>query len=221
MVESSRGIWVDSVGRCFGHRWALRDVSFTVRPGEWVLVVGPNEAGKSTLIRILSTLVLPNRGKATVCGYDVVRQPRQVRRCIGVMLDTDRAFYYRLTAFQNLEFFGGLYGLRGRTLRRRVAEVLDQVGLSHACHVRFMKFSAGMRKRLAFARALLVDPPVFLLDEPTAHLDPEHSSVVLDILADLRARGRTILTTAHTADEVDLRADRVLHLEEGCLVAEG
>ncbi len=185
------------------------------------MVVGPNEAGKSTLIRILATLIVPTRGTATVCGYDVVRQPRQVRRCVGVMLDTERAFYYRLTAFQNLEFFGGLYGLNGGTLRRRVAEVLDQVGLSHARDLRFMKFSAGMRKRLALARALLLDPPVLLLDEPTSHLDPEHTALVMDILAGLRARGRTILTTAHASDGVERLADRILHLEGGRLLEEG
>ncbi len=191
----------------------LHNLSFAVYPGQWLVVVGPNEAGKSTLVRILATLIRPSQGHVAVCGYDVVRAPRAVRRRVGVLLDSERAFYYRLTAYQNLAFFAALYGLSARTIPQRVQEVLEMVGLAHARDRRFTTFSAGMRRRLALARALLRDVPVYLLDEPTAHLSPEDARAVLALIAGLRARGRAILTTAHTVAHLDHTPDLILHLE--------
>ena len=195
----------------------LRDVTFTLYPGEWLAVVGPNEAGKSTLVRILATLIKPTQGHITICRYDVIRQPRQVRRCVGVLLDSERSFYYRLTAYQNLAFFAALYGLRGKTLAFRVERSLDMVGLTHARDVLFMQLSTGMRKRLALARALLRDNPVYLLDEPTAHLDPEHEHAVLDLIAQLREQRRAVLTTAPSIGQVGNLADQIVRLERGSM----
>ena len=220
-MDGSEAIWTDHLSYRFARqrRWAVQDICLTVGWGEWVVLVGPNEAGKSTLIRLLATLLTPTRGRALVGGYDVVRHGARVRRLVGVVLDRDHAFYYRLTAAQNLEFFGGLYGLYGRRLRARVDDVLALVGLTHARNVRFAAFSAGMRKRLALARAFLADPPIYLLDEPFAHLDAGHPRALADVLARLRDEGRTLLTTAPAADGLLARADRVIHLAQGRIAA--
>ncbi len=218
-IHATPAIHVTNLTRVFPGqpRAALQGISFSLRPGEWAIVAGPNEAGKSTLIRILATLIEPSYGRASVCGYDVARQVAEVRRCVGVVLDADRTFHFRLTGYQNLEFFGGLYGLWGRTLQHRVEEVLDQVGLTHARNVPFMKFSTGMRKRLAVARALLHDPPVYLLDEPLAHLDAGQTDRVLGLVRMMRERGKTILMTSHQVSMAGRWADRILWLYQGRL----
>ncbi len=210
----SPAIRVTDLTHIFPRRSApvLQNVSFSVHFGEWLTLVGPNEVGKSTLIRILATLITPTAGRVEVCGHDVLSHSRAVRRCVGALLDSERSFYYRMTAYQNLAFFAALYGWRGRHLAQRVDVVLDAVDLAHVRDVHFMKFSAGMRRRLALARAILSEAPVMLLDEPTAHLDPEHARTVLNLIAHLRDRGHAVLTTAHSAVALGPLPDTVLHL---------
>ncbi len=197
--------------------WALRDVSFRVYPGQWIAIVGANEAGKSTLIRILATLLIPKRGQARIHGRDIIRHPSHVRRLLGVALDGERTFYYRLTVSQNLEFFAGLYGLYGRKLKERVEQVLEWLDLRHVRHERFSVLSTGMRKRMALARALMVEVPVYLLDEPTAHLDASHAWTVRSLLNTLHHQGKTLLTTAHRDDGIKGYVDSVLYLQHGAL----
>jgi len=198
---------------------ALAGVSFTVEPGEVFGLIGPNGAGKTTLMKVLATLILPTSGKAQVQGYDVVAQAPQARRAVALVTGSERSFYYRLTGWQNLEFFGALRGLRGRELHRRMQAVLEQVGLTEAAHRRYMEYSAGMKKRLDLARALLVDPPVYLLDEPTSAVDPACAAHLREIIVGLKARGRTVLLTSHDLDEVERVADRVGLLHRGRLLA--
>lgn len=200
-------------------RPALDDISLTVEPGHIFGLLGPNGAGKTTLVRILSTLLIPTSGKATVCGYDVVREGSKVRRSIGLAAGSERSFYFRLTGYQNLEFFGGLLGLRGRELKNRVEYLLDLVGLSDARNLLFMKYSSGMRRKLSLARCLLNDPPVYLLDEPTTGIDPGSAIHIRGVIEELRARGKTILVTTHNMEEADKLSDVIGVLKEGRPVA--
>ena len=198
---------------------ALDGFSLSVEPGHIFGLLGPNGAGKTTVVRILSTLILPTSGKATVCGCDVVREGNRVRRLIGLAASSERSFYFRLTGYQNLEFFGGLLGLRGRELENRNEYLLDLVGLSDARNLLFMKYSSGMKRKLSLARCLLNDPPVYLLDEPTTGIDPSSAIHIRRVIEELRARGKTVLLTTHNMEEADKLSDVVGILKEGRLVA--
>ncbi len=200
-------------------RPALDEVSFTAKPGQIFGLLGPNGAGKTTLVRICSTLILPTEGMATVCGYDVVREGSKVRKAIGLAAGGERSFYFRLTGYQNLEFFGGLLGLRGRELRNRIECLLDLVGLSDAQNLLFMKYSSGMKRKLSLARCFLNDPPVYFLDEPTTGIDPGSAIHIREVIGKLRASGKTVLLTTHNMEEADKLSNVVGILREGKLVA--
>jgi ABC-2 type transport system ATP-binding protein len=197
--------------------FALRDVTFTVHPGEIFTLLGPNGAGKTTLIRIVSGLILPQKGTVTICGHDLLSSELAARKCLGLVLGDERTFYFRLSGAQNLEFFGGLYGLPRSQLKRRVAEALELVGLQNDAKLQFMRYSSGMRKRLNLARTLLHDPPVLLLDEPTSSVDPESAHHIRSIIEDLRSQKRTIFLTTHNLYEAERVSDRVGFLKEGRL----
>jgi len=197
---------------------ALDDLSIAIERGECVALVGPNGAGKSTLLRVLSTVVLPTSGVARVLGTDVASDPVAVRRKVGVMTGDDRSFFWRLTGLENLVFFAEIQGLSTREARHRSAELLDALGLAAAADRRFSGYSTGMRQRLGLARAMLHCPPVLLLDEPTANLDLEHRSQVLDLLRPLLAEGgTTALIASHDAGLAVTVANRVIRLEHGRL----
>jgi ABC-2 type transport system ATP-binding protein len=203
---------------------ALRGVSLRVRYGEVVGLLGPNGAGKTTTIKILSTLLLPDSGVAYVCGYDVVKEAQRVRRVIGIMISVEKGFYGRLTGRENLIYFGHLYGLEGRELTDRVSYLLDLVGLSElgGSDRLYEEFSLGMKARLALARALLKDPPVLLLDEPTLGLDIPSARRIRSLVKDLaRREGKAVLYTSHNMLEVEQVCDRVVLMDKGIVVAEG
>ncbi|MBU1318653.1 MAG: ABC transporter ATP-binding protein [candidate division Zixibacteria bacterium] len=202
-------------------RSALDRVTLTVRPGEIFTLLGPNGAGKTTLIRILSGLIIPQQGQASICGYDTLRDQYAARQPLGLVLGDERTFYYRLSGRQNLEFFGGLLGLRGRRIADRINEVLEMVGMTDSAKHPFMKFSTGMRKRLNFARALLSDPSVYLLDEPNSGVDPASASHIREIILDLKKRGKTILLTTHNLQEAERLSDAIGFLKAGILLRTG
>lgn len=214
-------IELDTITHLFPHcnKPALEKVSFKIKAGQIFSLLGPNGAGKTTLVRILATLILPTGGTARVCGHNVVHDPVNARRCIGLCTDSQRTFYYRLTGYQNLEFFGGLMGIPRNRLRKQIETVIERVGLTESHNVLFMRYSHGMRKKLSLARSLLADPPVYLLDEPTSGLDPLSTVAIRQIISDLRAKGKTILLTTHNMDEAGRMSDRVGMLKGGKLVA--
>lgn len=197
---------------------ALHEVSFEVKPGQIFGLLGPNGAGKTTLIRILSTLIIPTSGTANICGYDITGQEERVRNNIGVVLGDERTFYFRLTGYQNLEFFGGILGLKRASLRERIEEKLKLVGLEDAHKVPFMKFSTGMKKKLSLARALLMDPSVYLLDEPNSGIDPVSALRIREIIFDQKKKGKIILLTTHNMDEAERMSDLIGILNKGVLV---
>jgi len=195
---------------------ALRGVDLHVRTGEIIGLLGPNGAGKTTLVKILSCLVLPDRGRAVVGGEDVRRENR-VKPNIGLVHSDERSFYWRLSGRDNLRFFARLYDVPGPRIESRIDELLERVELSHAAGQRFSGYSSGMKQRLAVARALLHDPPILLMDEPTRSLDPASSLSLREFIRDeLKGRlGKTILLATHNLREAEMLCDRLAILVKG------
>ncbi len=197
---------------------ALRGVDFEVRPGETFGLLGPNGAGKTTLVKILSCLVLPDEGRAVVGGHDV-RDENRVKPLIGLVHSDERSFYWRLSGRENLRFFARLYDVRGRAVEGRIDALLRRVQMEDAADRRFSDYSSGMKQRLAIARALLHDPPILLMDEPTRSLDPAASLRLREFVAtELHARdGKTILLATHNLREAEVLCDRVAILVKGTI----
>jgi len=199
-----------------GRVHALRGVDLHVTTGEIFGLLGPNGAGKTTLVKILSCLVLPDRGRAMIGGCDV-RQENKVKSRIGLVHSDERSFYWRLSGRDNLRFFARLYDVPGRRIDARIDELLKNVDLVPAASRRFSDYSSGMKQRLAIARALLHDPPVLLMDEPTRSLDPAASLSLRALIRDeLKGRGgKTILLATHNLHEAEALCDRIAILVEG------
>lgn len=197
---------------------ALSDVSFTLKGGIGSLV-GHNGAGKTTLIKILSTLVIPTSGDAFIEGHSVTREEKKVRELVGLVSVSERQFYYRLTAMENLLFFSSLQGLSISEARKRAKEVLEMLNLSEWENVQYMKFSTGMQRKLALARALITDPPVILLDEPTLGLDPLSAREFRNVIKNFK--NKTILFSSHYLKEVEELADKIILIKRGKIICEG
>jgi ABC-2 type transport system ATP-binding protein len=211
----------------FGHRGkrerrtVLRDVDLTIGRNEIFGLLGANGAGKTTLLKMLVTLLLPDAGSIRVDGIDAVECPIEVKRHVGFALGGERTFYNKLSARRNLEFFGTLADLDARTLRRRIAEVIEIVDLGDALESPVMSFSSGMRQRLAVARALLGDPPVMIFDEPTRAVDPVHALQLRTLIRDTLAGalGKTVLLSTNDLEEAWSCCERVAILGAGRIVA--
>lgn len=198
-----------NLARRFGRRWALADVSLQVARGSIVAVAGHNGSGKSTLFRILASILRPDRGTATVAGFDVVRERPDVRKAIA-LLSHQSYLYESLTAQENLEVAADHIGRRDD-----VAPLLGRVGLASRADDFVSTFSAGMRKRLSFARVLLQDPEVVLLDEPYAQLDPDGFALVDDVVREMKSQGKTVVMATHQVEHVGPLADQTIVLAEG------
>lgn len=196
---------------------ALRDVSLEVREGEIFGLIGPNGAGKTTLTKIIATLVQPTSGTATVRGYDSVRDAEEVRAQVGLATAEERSFYWRLTGVQNLLFFARLYGMGETAARRRIEELFGLLEIEEAGRRRFGELSTGNKQRLAVARALLSNPPVLLLDEPTRSLDPLAAARLRSIISQLvKVQPHvSILLTSHNLNEVEELCERVAIISQG------
>ncbi len=195
---------------------ALRGVDLTVRRGEILSLLGPNGAGKTTLIKIFTCLVLPDEGQARVGGFDTERE-RDVKPQIGLVHSDERSFYWRLSARQNLRFFARLYEVPGPRIEARIAELLDRVGMTEAADRPFSTYSSGMKQKIAIVRAMLHDPPILFMDEPTRSLDPASSLSLRRFIRDeLQARdGKTILIATHDLSEAESISDRIAILVGG------
>jgi ABC-2 type transport system ATP-binding protein len=204
------------LGRRFGERWAVRDVALEVQRGEVLGLLGPNGAGKTTTVRLLTALIEPSEGTASVDGFDVRAQPEDVRARVGILTETP-GLYDKLSARANLEFFGRLYGLAADVRAQRIERYLRLFDLWERRDDVAGTFSKGMKQKLAIARALLHDPSVVFLDEPTAALDPEAAFVVRASIEDLRRSGRTIVLATHNLDEADRLCDRIAFVRGGLL----
>lgn len=210
---------VQNLTKRFGEFCAVDHVRFEVAQGEVFGLLGPNGAGKSTLIRMLTTLVPPSEGTARVNGFDIVRAPNDVRRCIGVIPQAMTSDM-ELSAVENMTIFAKLYGIPREKRQRTIKELLKAVDLEQWADKPVKMFSGGMRRRLEIARGLVHEPKIFFLDEPTTGLDPVSRVAVWEMLSRLkRERELTILVTTHYMDEADKLCDRIAIVDHGKVVA--
>ena len=200
---------------------ALKGLNLSVARGSVFGLLGPNGAGKTTTVRILSTLLTPTAGRASVMGYDVVKDTSQVRRRIGFVLGGDRGLYGRLTGKENLEYFAALNHVEPRLASRRADELLTTVGLFERKDSLVEQYSRGMKQRLHIARGLLTDPEVVFMDEPTIGLDPQVAQEVRSIIPQLASQGKTVLLTTHYMFEADVLCERLALIDHGEIVASG
>ena len=202
---------------------AVDGISLAVESGELFGLLGENGAGKTTLIRMLTTSLLPTSGTASVVGHDVARDPHAVRRLIGLVTGEERSFYWRLTGRQNLEFFAALYHVPPRLARKRIDELLEVLGVADVGGSSFHAYSTGTRQRFDIARALLTQPHILFLDEPTRSLDPIAAHEVQDLVRDyiVGELGRTVVLATHSLPEAEALCGRVALLRRGRVVALG
>jgi ABC-2 type transport system ATP-binding protein len=202
----------------YGDLEAVKGLSFAIRQGEIFGFLGPNGAGKTTTISMLSCLLEPSEGTAIVAGHDVVKASSEVKRRIG-LVPQELALYPTLSARDNLDYFGRIYGLRGKALRQRVDEVLEMVGLTERAAAAVKTYSGGMKRRLNIAAGLLHRPEVLFLDEPTVGVDPQSRNAIFEHVEQLKDEGMTVLYTTHYMEEAERLCDRVAIIDEGRIVA--
>jgi sodium transport system ATP-binding protein len=199
---------------------ALRGLDLECRAGEVYGLLGANGAGKTTTLRILSTILAPTSGTARVAGVDVAEDPLEVRRRIG-FLSASTGLYDRLTARETLEYFGSLHGLEPERLERRVAELIEIFDLGQVADRRCAALSTGQRQRVSIARAVLHEPPVLILDEPTTGLDVLAAGAMIDFIESRRNAGTCILFSTHVLSEAERLCDRIGVIHDGRLMASG
>jgi len=210
----------EGLSKRYRHGWAVEGLTLRVEPGEVYALLGPNGAGKTTTLRMLSTLVRPSAGRAQVAGFDVVREPMEVRRNLGLVNGGMRV-YERLTGREVLEFFAGFYGLKGRAFREALHWVAALLEMEETLDKRVMEMSTGMRQKVVLARAILHRPKVLLLDEATAGLDVFARRALLEFVKAYRGLGHAVVYSTHVMAEAEEVADRVGFLHRGRLVYEG
>lgn len=213
-------VFANNLVKNFGTNTAVNEVSIEVQRGEIFGLLGPNGAGKTTLLRMLATLLPIDGGQAKILGYDVKRQPHQVRQLIGLTgqyASVDEG----LTAIENLWMFGRLQGLSSKDAKGRAWELLEQFSLEDAASKALSKFSGGMRRRLDLATSLITHPPLVFLDEPTTGLDPRTRGQMWDTIRQMTEEGTTILLTTQYLDEADQLANRIAVIDRGRKIAEG
>ena len=198
---------------------AVEDVSFDVRAGELFGLLGPNGAGKTTMVKMLTTLLIPTGGSAHILGYDVVREASAIRPLIGFIFGGERGLYWRLSAKDNLRYFADLYHVDPDVARRRIAELFELVDLAGREDEKVEGYSRGMRQRLHVARALLHDPQVLFLDEPTMGLDPVGARGLRQVIKNMVAEEKTVFLTTHYMFEADELCQRVGVINHGRIVA--
>jgi ABC-2 type transport system ATP-binding protein len=219
-MNDSPAIQVENLYKHFGEIKAVDGVSFDVERGEIFSLLGPNGAGKSTTISMLSCLLRPSDGDARVMGYSITEDPRGVKASIGVV-PQEIALYEDLSARENLNFWGKMYGLRGAELRSRVDEVVEMIGLGDRQKDRVSKFSGGMKRRVNIGIALLHRPDVIIMDEPTVGIDPQSRRHILDGVLAQNTAGATVLYTTHYMEEAQELSQHIAIMDMGKVIAAG
>ena len=209
---------VESLSKRYGERVAVNAISFSIAQGETVGLLGPNGAGKTTAIAMISGISRPDGGEVILGGVSLAQDANALKRRVG-LVPQDLALYEELSAWANLQLFGGLYGLGAAELLPRAKAALALVGLADRSADRVKSFCGGMKRRLYIAGALLHEPDLILLDEPTVGVDPQSRNAIFDNLEELKRRGKTLLYTTHYMEEAERLCDRVLILDHGRILA--
>ena len=214
-------IEVKNVTKRFNDKLVLDNVSYEVEKGEIFGFIGPNGAGKSTLINIMTSLLVPDSGSIKICGYDILKEPIKAKECIGYV-PQDISLMEELTAYDNLEFFGALYGLKGKELKMRIREALEVTGLVEKKKEKVKKFSGGMKRRLNIAAAIMHHPKVLIMDEPTVGVDPQSRNHIFNFTKNIcKEWGTTVIYTSHYMVEVEELCKRVFIIDLGKEIAYG
>lgn len=206
--------------KIFSDLVAVNNVTLRVEAGEVLALLGPNGAGKTTTIRMLASILKPTSGSVRVAGFDTAKDGAEVRRRVGLLTE-HHGLYTRMKSPEYLAFFGEIYGLDPNHTARRAAELLERFGLADATDQRLGQYSKGMRQKLAMSRALLHDPEVLLLDEPTSAMDPESALLVRESILSLRSENRAIVVCTHNLNEAEVLADRIAIIRKGGIIAQG
>jgi ABC-2 type transport system ATP-binding protein len=199
---------------------AVNRVNFSVYAGEILALLGPNGAGKTTTVRMLASILAPTSGRAWVNGHDTVTDAQAVRHQVGILTEFP-GLYLRMKGLEYLDFFGQLQGLSAERRRKRSEELLERFGMLEAANQRVGEYSKGMRQKMALVRALLHDPPVLLLDEPTSAMDPHSAKQVRDCIRDLRGERRAVVICTHNLPEAESLADRIAIIRRGQIITQG
>jgi len=223
MTESTKGnsfaIQTFSLSRKFGDLVAVNSIDLSIREGELFSLLGPNGAGKTTAIKMLCCLLRPSSGTATIMGHDIQKDAIAVKKVIDIS-PQETAIAEHLNAWENLSLMGGIHGFAKEEVKKRSEELLEMIGLTKRAKEQVRKFSGGMKRRLSIAMALVSDPQVLFLDEPTLGLDPQSRRGIWEHIAELKGK-KTILHTTHYLEEADALADRIAIIDEGKIVALG
>ena len=211
---------VKNLYKNFGNIIAVDGINFEVKRGEVFGLLGPNGAGKSTTISIISTLIPPTKGEILFEGESIFENSKNLRQKLGIV-PQDIALYPTLTGYENLRFWGNLYGLKGSQLKKRINEVADIIGLNERLKDKVEKYSGGMKRRLNIGAALLHHPELLIMDEPTVGIDPQSRSHILDTVLKLSAQGMTIIYTTHYMEEAEELCTRICIMDEGKIIASG
>ena len=213
-------IETENLGKRFDEFTAVHDLNLSVPPGQLLALLGPNGAGKTTTVRMLSAILRPSTGRAHVNGFDVVREAHRVRHSIG-MLTEQPGLYLRMSGLEYLMFYGRLYGIPDQLSQQRSLTLFERFGMPDTAHRRLGEYSKGMRQKVGLIRAMLHDPAILLLDEPTSAMDPHSAKLVRDAIRELRDDKRTIILCTHNLAEAETLADRIAIIKQGEIVAEG
>ncbi len=205
----------------FGTFTAVDSISFQVNKGEILGLLGENGAGKTTTLRLLATMLHPTSGSVKMAGFDTVREPEKVRAHIGILFGGEVGLYDRLTAAENIEYFGELNGMSRADIKKRSTHLAEVFGMQDFMNRRASKLSKGMKQKVAFARSIIHNPDIMLFDEPTSGLDVSAAREVQDFIMTCRAEGKTIIFSSHTMKEVDKLCDRIAMIHKGKLVETG
>lgn len=198
---------------------AVDNVSCLVQRGEIFGLLGPNGAGKTTTIKMISSLLRPTSGRIQVAGVDAVKQPTMALRHLGTVLTGERSVYWKLTGRENLEYFAALHGIPKRLARTRIDALLERFQLTRRADENVERYSTGMRQRICLAKAMLAEPDLLILDEPTAGLDPQSARNLRELIMEIKEEGRTVLLTTHYMEEADQLCDRIAIIDHGRIIA--
>jgi len=210
----------DALTKDFGDFRAVDNITLDVPAGTVLALLGPNGAGKTTTVRMMTSILKPTSGTVNIAGYDVIKQAAQVRASVGVLTE-QHGLYERMKGLEYLDFFGQVYHLPAQLREQRSRELMERFDLGFALDKRLGEYSKGMKQKLALVRAMLHDPPVLLLDEPTSAMDPQSAKLVRDAIIELQKGERTFLITTHNLAEAQLLADRIAIIRRGRIVAHG